>query len=71
MTSTTVSNILNEYNEKVKQHETNQCLKSWNREHDYESIHSQHISTNIVEVEYICLYCNVIKYVYNYLEVSE
>ena len=40
-----------------------QCL-----DHDYESINSQQISKNIVEVEYICLECNDIKYVYNYIE---
>ena len=36
--------------------------------HDYESINSQQISKNIVEIEYICLDCSDLKYVYNYLE---
>jgi hypothetical protein len=40
-------------------------------EHDYESINSVQISKNIVEVEYICLDCGDLKYVYNYLEDSE
>jgi hypothetical protein len=37
-------------------------------EHDYESINSQFISKNIIEVEYVCLECGDLKYVYNYLE---
>lgn len=37
-------------------------------DHDYESINSQYISKNIIEVEYICLDCGDLKYVYNYLE---
>ena len=46
-------------------------LKKGNREHDYESINSQYVSKNVIEVEYICLECNDIKYVYNYIEDSE
>ena len=37
-------------------------------DHDYESINSQYISKNIIEIEYICLDCGDLKYVYNYLE---
>lgn len=44
-----------------------QCLK-FGGEHDYESINSQYISKNVVEIEYVCLECNDIKYVYNYVE---
>ena len=43
-----------------------QCLLKG--DHDYESINSQYISKNIVEVEYICLDCGDLKYLYNYLE---
>ena len=40
----------------------------FNGGHDYESINSQYISTNVIEIEYICLDCGSLKYVYNYLE---
>ena len=46
------------------------CLK-FDGEHDYESTHLQYISKNIIEVEYVCLECGNLKYVYyNYLEDS-
>jgi hypothetical protein len=66
----TSNEILNEYNKKVKEQEI--CPKnSRGKEHDWESINSQYISKNIVEVEYFCLECGNMKYVYNYIEDSE
>ena len=68
----TTSNILNDYNRRQQleelEEQQDQCFKSRTREHDFESIYSQQISRNIIEVEFICLDCGVLKYVYNYLE---
>ena len=63
----TIADTLNQYNEQITRTDT-ECLNSFNKKHDYESINSQQVSNNIIEVEYVCLFCNVIKYVYNYLE---
>lgn len=64
------SNILNDYNQRLEEQEI--CYKNnRGKEHDYESIDSQQISKNIVEVEYFCLECGNLKYVYNYLEEDE
>jgi hypothetical protein len=64
------SNILDNYNKQLEKSEI--CYKNnRGKEHDYESINSQHISNNIVEVEYFCLECGYLKYVYNYIEDSE
>ena len=65
-----ISNILDDYNQQLAEQEI--CYKNNRRkEHDYESINSQQISKNVVEVEYFCLECGNIKYVYNYIEDSE
>ena len=65
------SNILDNYNKQL-QEEQEVCYKNnRDKEHDYESINSQYISNNIVEVEYFCLECGYLKYVYNYIEDSE
>jgi hypothetical protein len=63
------SNVLDEYNRRIEE-EQEICYKNnrASKDHDFESINSQQISKNIVEVEYICLDCGVLKYVYNYLE---
>ena len=45
-----------------------ECPNSFNKEHDFESINSQYISKNVIEVEYFCLICGYLKYTYNYLE---
>jgi hypothetical protein len=64
------SNILDSYNKQLEENEI--CYKNnRGKEHDYESINSQQISNNIVEVEYFCLECGYLKYVYNYIEDSE
>lgn len=60
-----ISEILSDYNKKLEQEDI--CPK-FGLEHDYESIHTSYISKNVIEVEYICLECNNLKYVYNYLE---
>jgi hypothetical protein len=65
----TVSEILQDYNKKLE--ESDICYKNIDRQHDYESINSQYISTNIIEVEYFCLECGNLKYVYNYLQEDE
>jgi hypothetical protein len=62
-----ISEILDEYNRQLEQQEI--CPKNnRGKQHDYESINSQFISKNIVEVEFFCLECGNLKYVYNYLE---
>jgi hypothetical protein len=67
MTSNNNTNILKNQNQNYRDGEKyQQCLKFG--EHDYESINSQYISKNVVEVEYVCLECGDIKYVYNYLD---
>ena len=64
---TTSENILNDYNRQLAEQEI--CYKNnRGKEHYYESINSQYISKNIVKVEYFCLECGNLKYVYNYLE---
>jgi hypothetical protein len=64
------SSILDDYNKQIEENEI--CHKNnRGKEHDYESINSQQISNNIVEVEYFCLACGNMKYVYNYIEDSE
>lgn len=63
----TSENILDNFRDGTKYQE---CLFK-RGEHDYESINSQFISRNIVEVEYICLDCGDLNYVYNYLKDSE
>lgn len=61
-----VSEILNNYNKRVTEQEI--CPKNRDKIHDYESINSQFIDKNVIEVEYVCLECGNLKYVYNYLE---
>ena len=64
------SNTLNDYNRQLEENEI--CYKNnRGKEHDYESINSQYISKNIIEVEYFCIECGNLKYVYNYIEDSE
>ena len=64
------SNILDSYNKQLEENEI--CYKNnRGKEHDYESINSQQIFNNIVEVEYFCLECGYMKYVYNHIEDSE
>jgi hypothetical protein len=69
--TTMTSNILNEYNRQIEEQEEICYKNNRSKEHDWESINSQFISKNIVEVEYFCLECGNLKYVYNYLEDSE
>jgi hypothetical protein len=42
-----------------------------NGDHDYESLDSQQISRNIIEVRAICLDCGHENYIYQYIEDSE
>ncbi len=65
------SNILNDYNKKIEEQQEICYKNNRGKEHDWESINSQYISKNIVEVEYFCLKCGNLKYVYNYIEDSE
>jgi hypothetical protein len=67
----TTSNILNDYNKKIEEQEEICYKNNRGNQHDWESINSQYISKNIVEVEYFCLECGNLKYVYNYIEDSE
>jgi hypothetical protein len=67
----TSENILNDYTRQLLE-ENEICYKNnRGKEHDYESITSHYISKNIVEIEYFCLECGYLKYVYNYIEDSE
>ena len=68
--TTMTSEILDDYNRQLEEQEI--CYKNnRGKEHDYESINYQFIFNNVVEVEYFCLECGNIKYVYNYIEDSE
>ena len=67
------SEILEEHNNRRIEEQEEICYKNprGSKEHDYESINTQFIYKNIVEVEYFCLDCGYLKYAYNYLEDSE
>ena len=61
------SEILNDYNKQLEESEI--CYKNnRGKQHDWESVNQEFISKNIVQVEYFCLECGNMKYVYNYLE---
>ena len=61
----TTTEILDNYNKQLEEQEI--CYKNnRGKEHDYESVNREHISKNIVEVEYFCLLCGNLKYVYDY-----
>jgi hypothetical protein len=65
------SNILNDYNKKIEEQEEICYKNNRGKNHDWESVNTNQISRNIIEVEYFCLECGNLKYVYNYIEDSE
>lgn len=59
------SNILND----SKQLE-DICHKT-NSEHGYELNDYQWLSNSVIEIQYVCLECNKVRYLYHYMEGSD
>ena len=57
------NNILDDYNNKQLE---DICPKT-NGEHGYELNNFQWLSNHVCEIEYVCLECNKIRYMYHYL----
>jgi hypothetical protein len=60
-----ISDILTSYNQQIEDSEI--CYKNTvNRQHDWEGVNIEYITSEIVETECYCNFCNERKFFYDY-----